>query len=219
MIWLFNWFVKITAWPAHVFAYRKKIYYEDKKVQKRGIRGKAIVISNHRSIWDYPLLMYVFHRRTLRCQIAELMYRKNPLLTFLLKGLGGIKVDREMHDFSFMEKSKKILKKKGVLLVFPESRLPRKGEETPLPFKPSAVYTALENDAPIVPVAVSGPYFKKKRARVMIGKPIDLREWYRSELSHAENVAMITEKLREKVVALNDELERREKSKKEKKKV
>ncbi|MBE5747824.1 MAG: 1-acyl-sn-glycerol-3-phosphate acyltransferase [Clostridiales bacterium] len=217
MIWFCNWFVKVTAWLLHVFAFRKKIYYEDKKVQKRGIRGKAIVVSNHYSIWDYPLLMFVFHRRSLRCQIAEVMYRKNFVLTGLLKGLGGVKVDRETHDFSFMEKSNKILKKKGVLLIFPESRLPREGEETPLPFKPSAVYTALENDAPIVPVAVNGSYFGKKRASVMIGKPIDVKEWCDPNLSDSENVALVNEKLREKVIALKDELGRREKAQKGKK--
>ena len=216
MVWLVNWFVKLTAWPVHIFAFRKKIYYEDKKVQKRGIRGKAIVVSNHYSIWDYPFLMFVFHRRSLRCQIAELMYRKNFALTALVKGLGGIQVDRDSYDFSFMEKSKKILDKKGVVLVFPEARLPRKGEETPLPFKPSTVCIALESGAPIVPVAVNGSYFSKKRASVLIGKPVYVRDWYRSELSEKENIAAITEMLREKVIALKDELAKREQGKKEK---
>ena len=209
MVWFAHLFVKLTGWLPHVFAFRKKIYYEDKKSQGRRIKGKAIIISNHYTVWDYPLLMFVFIHRTLRCQIAELMYRKNVFMTLLLKALGGVKVDRNSHDFSFINKSTKLLNKNKVLTIFPESRIPRPEEETPLPFKPSAVYLALSSGAPIIPVAVSGKYFGKKRAAVMIGKTIDVREWYQSELSEKENIDYINNKLREKVIELKNELERR----------
>ena len=216
MHWFVNWFVKITGYLPQLFAFRTKVYYEDKKAQSRRIKGKAIIISNHHEIWDYPLLMFVFLGRTIRCQIAELMYRKNIFLTVLLKLLGGIKVDRETHDFSFVGKSLKILEKNGVLGIFPESRLPKKGEETPLPFKPSAAYIALSSGAPIIPIAHNGSYFSKTRARVIIGKPINVADWYQSELSEKENIALISEKLREKVIQLQNELEERTKKEKAK---
>ncbi len=221
MIWLFNWFVKITAWIPQAIAFRRKVYYEDKKAQGRRIKGKAILVSNHYSVWDYPALIFTFCGRTLRCQIAEIMYQKNFIFTWFLKALGGIKVDRDAHDFTFVGKSRKILDNKGVLTIFPESRIPKEGEETPLPFKPSAVYIALESGAPIIPVAVNGKYFQKERSRILIGKPIDVQEWYQTELSEKDNIAMITEKLRERIIELKDELDRRtneENSKKEKKK-
>ena len=219
MYWFVNWFVKITAWIPQFFVFRRKVYYEDKKVQGRRIKGAAILVSNHYSVWDYPILIFTFLGRTLRCLIAELMFRKNFVFTLFLKGMGGVKVDRETHDFSFISKSEKILNKKGVLAVFPESRIPKPDEETPLPFKPSVVYIALSSGAPIIPVALNGSYFKKERARIIIGKPIDVREWYQTELSERENISFITEKLREKVIELKNELDKRteqEKNKKEK---
>ena len=219
MIWLVHWFIKITGWIPQLFVFRKKIYYEDKKVQSRRIKGKAIVVSNHYDVWDYPLMMFVFWRRSLRCQIAELMYEKNIFLTLVLKGLGGIKVNRETHDFSFVAKSLKVLDKKGVVQIFPESRLPTPGEETPLPFKPSAAWIAMLSEAPISPVAHNGKYFGKGRSRVIIGKPIDVREWYQEDLEEKENIRIINEKLRERIIELQHELERQTKEEKEKKTV
>lgn len=211
MITLASWFIKITGWILNVIAFRKKIYYEDKSIQGRHIKGNAIVISNHTSVFDFALMLYLFPTRTLRCQVAELMYEKNFFLTFTLKILGSIRVDRYSHDFSFMEKSKRVLSRGGVLTVFPESRIPDDvdASERPIKFKPSFVSIALESGAPIIPTYTNGRYFTRERARVIIGTPIDVREMYDSSLSESENLEIITEKLREKVVSLKNELEKR----------
>ena len=39
MIFLFNWFVKITGWLPYKILVRPKIYYEDKSVQSRKIKA------------------------------------------------------------------------------------------------------------------------------------------------------------------------------------
>ncbi|MBQ3115974.1 MAG: 1-acyl-sn-glycerol-3-phosphate acyltransferase [Clostridia bacterium] len=213
MWWLIRWFIKITGWIAHVFYFRKKVYYEDRKVQGRRIKGKAIVMSNHHAIMDFALSMYLFPFRSLRCQVAEVLYEKNFMMTFMLKVMGCIKVDRNAHDFSFLESSKKVLDKGGVIQIFPEARLPKKEEQKPLPFKPSISYLALDTGVKIIPVYTNGKYGKRERCRVIIGKPIYVRDWYDQAKTERENLAIITEKLREKVVSLAHELE----SKKEKK--
>ncbi|MBQ8850028.1 MAG: 1-acyl-sn-glycerol-3-phosphate acyltransferase [Clostridia bacterium] len=208
MIALYNWFVKITGYFVQLFMFKNKVYYEDKNVQNRHIKGSAIVISNHVTVMDFAVMMFVFYSRTLRCLIAELMFQHNIFFTLLLKFLGSIKVDRGSHDYSFVNKCCKILKKGGVIEIYPEARLPKEGEETPLPFKTSAVYIALESGAPIIPVYNSGHYFKKGRNRVIIGKPIDVRDYYDSSLCHTENLENISEILRQKVIELKNELEK-----------
>lgn len=208
MIALYNWFVKITGYPVQLFLFRNKIYYEDKSVQSRRIKGSAIVVSNHVTVMDFAVMMFVFYSRTLRCLIAELMFSHNIFLTLLLKFLGGIKVNRSSHDYSFVNKCCKILKKGGVIEIYPEARLPREGEQTPLPFKSSAAYIALESGAPVIPVYNSGSYFKGGRNRVIIGKPMDVRDYYDSSLSHAENLANISEIMRQRVIELKNELEK-----------
>lgn len=206
---IFIYFVKITGYLAQLLVFRTKIYYEDKKVQSRRIKGKAIVMSNHTSVYDFALYLYVFFFRVIRFQMAEVLFKKK-LLSLFLKLMGGIKVDRNIHDFSFIDKSTKHLNKNGVIGIFPESRLPKEGEETPLEFKPSISYLALSSGTKIIPVYTTGGYFKK-RIKVIIGKPIDVSLYYDSSKDEKTNIDFVTNILREKIIELRDLLNEREK--------
>ena len=117
-----NAFTKITAWPLQRLCFRTRARYEDATVQKRKIKGPAIIVCNHTSIYDYAVLLFVFFSRTLRCQMAELLFRK-PVLGPYLRAMGGILVDRNAHDFGFVAKSEKILRRGGVVCIFPERRV------------------------------------------------------------------------------------------------
>lgn len=204
---IFNWFVKLTGWIPALLVFRTKVYYEDRAVQSRRIVGKAIVMSNHFTIWDFATILFVFPMRTLRCIVAEILYHKNVILTLFLKALGCIRVERGAHDFTFIDKSKKILDRGGVIEIYPEARVPGKDECVPLEFKPSVVYLALESGAPIIPVYTDGNYFNRKRNRVMIGKPINVFELYDSSLGEKENISAITAALRGKIIELREKLE------------
>ena len=203
MISFFNYFVKFTGWIAYAIVFRTKVYYEDKSVQSRHFKGPAILMSNHTSVYDYMCALFVFFFRTLRYQMAEVLYKKK-LLGLFLKMMGGIYVNRDTHDLSFIDKSKEILDKGGVVGTFPESRIPKKDEERPLPFKPSVVLLALQSDKKIVPFYTDGNYFTKKRNRVMIGKPIDLKEMYDENKSEKQNIEDLTLFLRQKVIYLGE---------------
>lgn len=211
MAFLLGWFVKLTSWLPQLFVFKIKVHYEDKSVQSKRVRGKAIIASNHRSVWDFGIMMFVFFGRTLRCVVAEVIFARNFILKLFLMGLGAIRVDRSSHDFSFIGKCKRVLDRGGVVEIYPESRLPRAGEQTPLEFKPSTVYLALESGAPIIPVYHNGKHFSKERTRVIIGKPIYARELYDQALSEKENIQSITNYLRGRIIELGKELERQEK--------
>lgn len=202
-------FVKLTGWPVQWVCFRTKITYENRAVQSRRIKGSAIVVSNHTSLFDYAVLLFVFFGRILRTQMAELLFKKGLLGPFL-KGMGGIYVDRDSHNLGFVQQSIAILEKGGVVCVFPEARLARPGEERPLPFQTSPFYIALESGAPIIPVYTNGSYFQKKRARVRIGTPIDARAMWDPDTDEKTNLERITEAVRSKVIALGQEVERTE---------
>ncbi|MBQ9414646.1 MAG: 1-acyl-sn-glycerol-3-phosphate acyltransferase [Clostridia bacterium] len=196
-----NWFAKITAWPLQWLCFRTKVIYEDPAVQKRAIKGEAILISNHTSIFDYAVYLFVFFGRTLRFQMAEVLFEK-PVLGWLLKRLGGIRVDRNAFDFGFVAASQDVLDHGGVVGIFPESRLPQAGEERPLPFKTSAAYIALSTGAPVIPVYTNGSYFNRHRARIVIGKPFYAGDWTDDTLSDKENIDRVTVKMRERIIEL-----------------
>lgn len=203
---LFNCFTKITGWLIQLFSFRTKIYYENRSIQSRRISGKAIIVCNHTSLKDYPLIIFVFISRTVRALMAEVLYEKIPL-RILVTLLGGIRVDRNQHDMSSLFKAEKILNNGGVVLVFPESRLPRKGETSPLPYKVGAAWLSLATGAPVVPIYTNGKYFNKERTRVVIGAPILPETYDIAERNQKENVSVMTEAIKDKIVSLGEYLD------------
>ena len=185
------WFVKLTGWIPHLFYFKKKIIYVNKKCQSRKIKGSALIISNHKSIYDVALYMYVFLQRDIHMLVGEVMYKKNKLFSWFLNKIGGIKVDRDSYNFNFLNTSVNLLNKGKVLEIYPESRLPKKDEIEMLPFKPSFIYIALESGAPIIPVYTDGNYNKKCGCKVVIGEKINLRDLYNESLSENENIDLL----------------------------
>lgn len=210
MIALFNWLVKITGWLPYGLCFKTKVYYEDKKAQSRRIKGPAIIISNHTSVYDYAVMMFTFYSRTLRYQMAEVLFKKKGLAGFL-RALGGIEVNRDTHETACIDKSARILQKGGVVGVFPEGRLPREDETPPIDFKTGAAMLALMTGAKIIPAYTDGNYFGKKRARVIVGKPIDVRELHDDGKTDKQNMSDITLALRQKIIDLGKTLGEKQK--------
>lgn len=204
LISLFNWFTKITAWPVQKICFRTKIKYEDRSVQGRRIKGPAILVSNHTSVFDYAVYLFVFWGRTLRFQMAEVLFERKVLGLFL-KMMGGILIHRDSANLSFLSKSSDILANGGIVGIFPEGRLARKGEERPLPFKTGAAFLSLQTGVPIIPVYTNGSYFSKKRASVVIGKPCFPSEIEKADISDREKIEMFSGLLRERIINLGKE--------------
>lgn len=203
------WFVKITGFIPFWLVTRFKVYYEDKKVQSKKIKGKAIVMANHYSVFDFATMMYAFPSRTLRCVTAEVIFNKNKFMAWFLRKLGAIKVERESSDFAFVSNVVDLLNENQVIEIYPEARLPLENEKSPLKFFPSVSYISLYGNTPIIPVVTNGAYFKKKRLKVLIGKPIDVTAFYDHSLTEKENINNITNLLRERIIELTNELERK----------
>lgn len=212
LIKLFNAFVKLTGWLPQLICFRTKIYYEDKAKQSRRVKGGAIIVSNHTSVFDYAVYLFVFFGRTLRTVMAEVLFNKKALGPFL-RLMGGIRVDRDSNEYGFMSKCEKILQNKGLLCIFPEGRLPKKGEDRPLPFKPGAAYLALAANVPVIPVYTNGSYFNKKRARVIIGTPVYPSDHTNENKTDKENTEALNTTIHDKILYLEKLLEERQKQK------
>jgi 1-acyl-sn-glycerol-3-phosphate acyltransferase len=208
------WFVKITGWIPNLLYLRRKTYYKNnnKTIKKR--KEPAVIISNHTSLMDFPLYMYTFMGSTIRPLVAEVTYNKNWLMRVFLKLIGGIKVDRDNYDFSFMGECINALEKKHSVLIFPEGRLPKKEEKELLSFKPSFVYIALESDTPIIPVYTNGKYGLKGKTRVIIGEKIYVNDLMDENKSTEENINNICNYFRDYIIKLRDELNEKEKGQK-----
>lgn len=207
------WFTKVTGWLPQLIAFRRKTYYINKSSQSRSIKGKAIIVSNHNSVYDVAMVMFLFPFRDLYTVVAEVMFQKNKLFSWFLRKIGAIKVNRNINDFDFMNKTIDLLNKGKVVEIYPESRLPNDGEERPLPFKPSTVYIALKSQAPIIPIYSTGEMFKKKRCRVIIGEKIYLHKLYDDTKTEKENIDYLNNYLRNKIIELGNILNEKEEKK------
>ena len=195
-----NWFVKITGWPWQKLLFRTRIRYEDKAGQGRGIHGPAVIVSNHTSVWDYGLLIFTFPWRTLRVQMADILFAR-PGLGLFLRMMGGIEVHREAHELNSLNRAAAILKKGGVVGIFPEGRLPRKGETPPLPFQEGAAALALAEGVPVIPVHIRGKYFHG-RMQAVIGRAMDLRALCAGETDERKARKAAVDAMRQKIVEL-----------------
>lgn len=206
---LFIWFTKITGALPQWLLFHTKYYYEDRAVQSRRIKGPAIVICNHTSVFDYVVLLFAFFGRTLRCLMAELLFGKDRgALPGFLRMMGGVFVDRNAKDFSFLSECMDILDRGGVVCIFPESRIPRPEDKRPLPYSDTVAYLAHVSDAPVIPVFTNGVYFSfLKRARAIIGKPMHASDTWTEGLSDKENIVALTAHFRDNVTALGKKLD------------
>ena len=206
--WNRFWLVvaKVTGLlPAWLF-FTPKVYYAEGAPRRGRLPRPCLLMSNHTSLMDFPLYLVVFWKHTVRFLMAEVLYR-NKLLATLLNWLGGIRVEREAFDLGFVAESLAVLDKGGVVGVFPQGRLPVKGQKWP--YKPGIVWIAMHTDAPILPVYTEGGYGLFRRARVMIGAPFTLPGQGSGRVPDEAETAALCALLEEKEEALRQELARR----------
>ena len=164
-------------------------------------------MSNHTSLMDFVLYLIVFWTKNIHFLMAEVLFNKGKLFSWFLYKIGGIFVNRDTCDFSFVDDSLRVLDNKGIVGVFPQGRLPVGGK--PFPYKPGIVLIALRTDVPIIPVYTDGNYGLFKRAHVMIGEEIHISDYIDNENVTDEDLKRLAKILEEKNFALKEKLEKR----------
>lgn len=189
------------AWPVQLIFFKKRIYYEDKKDTSRFIRGGALVVSNHRSLMDFMMAIFLFPFRKLYCLMSELIYSHGWIVSTLTTVMGGIKIDRRNYDFSFINKSVDMLNKNKLLAVYPEGKVNKNNGL--LKFHPTYILIALKSGKPIIPIYTDGTYSIKKRTRVVIGKKIYLSDYCNSTNPTKEEIEYLNNIVKNKINELS----------------
>ncbi len=137
------------------------------------IKGKALVISNHTSMWDPLLIAIIFPRQIFWMGKAELF--KNGIARFFFKIVKAFPVRRGEGDLAAIRHAFRVLRDGKLFGIFPEGTRNKSKELSR--FEPGTAMIALKNDAPVLPVYIKGNYKPFRRIKVIIGEPIRLADY------------------------------------------
>ena len=145
------------------------------------LQGGAMIVSNHQSHLDPPLVgagcprpMYFMARKTLF---------SSPWFGRLIHSVHAVPIDRDGVGVSGIKECLKLLKRGEILLVFPEGTRSPDGEIQA--FRPGFTTLAARTGAAIIPAAIEGAYRVWPRSRrfpvsgrvyVRYGQPISAAE-------------------------------------------
>ena len=146
----------------------------------------AILVSNHRAGID-PLLIQLATKRVVHWLVAR-EYVEHRMMAWAFRILQSIPVNRGGIDTAATKQAIRVVKGGGLVGMFPEGRI-NSTEEVLLPGRPGAALVALKAQVPVIPCYVHdapyngtalGSFLMRGQAKVKIGKPIDVSQFYDS---------------------------------------
>lgn len=123
--------------------------------------GGVLVVSNHQSHLDPPLIGAGFPRRM--NYLARHTLFRSAAFARLIRSLNAIPIDREGGGMAGMKETLRRLKRSEVVLIFPEGTRCHDGEISP--FRPGFATLATRAAAAIVPATIEGAFHAWPRTR------------------------------------------------------
>lgn len=117
--------------------------------------GPVILCANHTSYLDAMLLGLCTRRPVSFMVFRE--FHDHPFLGFFIRNGGGIPVNQTGTDTEAFKTALAVLKRGGVIGIFPEGRLSRTG--LPSAGRPGAALLAASAGALLIPVSITGAFF------------------------------------------------------------
>ena len=130
-------------------------HYTDPAVQKYKLSKNVIIVSNHRDVYDPPMLCTLFPKDRVHFLAAETLF-ENKWLAWLLGRVGCIKIDRNRLDMESFHAIQDVLRRGASVGIFPEGELSKDGEIHD--FKSSFVLSALSTGVDVLPIYIGGEY-------------------------------------------------------------
>lgn len=167
LYWVIRWFF--------VQVFRLCYRWDIKGMENLPDEGPYILCSNHISWWDPPLVGSLVRKRQVHFMAKEELL-KIPVFGQILIRINVFPVKRGSADRRAIKTALDKLKDGNILGLFPEGT--RSKTDELLPPQAGVGLIALKSEAPVVPVAIIGPYRLFKPLIVKIGKPLEFAEFY-----------------------------------------
>jgi 1-acyl-sn-glycerol-3-phosphate acyltransferase len=160
-------------------------------------KGGFIVASNHLSYLDPPTIGFVCPRKLYYFAKSSLFEIK--ILSFLVRSLGAIPIDREDPMPIVLKRAVDILRRGEGLVIFPEGTRSKDGLIKD--GKPGVGFLAIKSKVPVIPLRLIGTdkalpinskFIRLKKIKVIVGKPL-----YFKEESYEEIAKRVIEAIKE----------------------
>lgn len=141
-------------------------------------QGPLLIVANHLSLADPPLLSVSLGRKTIFMAKKQLFHFR--VIGYIMRSLGAFPVHRGQLDRWALRKAYQVLADGLALVMFPEGMRGRRGQLRPAFF--GAALIASRSGAPILPVGISGTeelehlsrLWRRPQITVNIGHPFYL---------------------------------------------
>lgn len=162
------------------------------KGRKNLPKGKAIYASNHQTNFDIMVLACGLYRRIYALGKAELF--KNKFISWFLRGIGCVKINRGTADIEAVKNVYTILKKKQKpIVIFPTGTRNSSPDEVQ-DIKNGVAMFSVKTQSPIVPMVLIKKPVPFRINKLVIGKPLDLSK-YEGMPANKELYAQISQDL------------------------
>ena len=152
---------------------RPRVTYAEPERREELFREPSLLIINHTSHLDGPIVNTMFRRVRIHPLAAKDRFEQRGF-GFFLRHTGCIPIDRQNPDLSWIHESMRVLKTDGeCIAIFPEGRHGEHRQQ--LPFHQGAAMLAAMTGVPLVMVYIDGPCrILGPRARLIVSSPFHL---------------------------------------------
>ena len=155
--------------------------------------GRIVLAGNHTRFLD-PVMLVGIVKRPIHFLAKKELFDGG--LSFLVKGMGCVPVNRKIHDKNALVSAIDYLNKDLCVGIFPEGTVNRTTDKVILPFKIGAVKMSKETNSMIVPFTIKGKYrFIGKSVCIEFLKPISVSKDL--DKSNKELMNIIENKIKE----------------------
>ena len=176
--------------------YRMRRLTPEGELHKTHIKGGAILAANHTAFSDpFVLGVSVWYRRMFF--LAAEVVMKGKFRSWLLKGVGAVKSDRQAADIEAIRKSVELLKMGHLLAIFPQGGIQSSDQIQQL--KSGVILIAMQAGVPIVPMHICRPKHWYSRRTVIIGEPLDPKTFIQKKMPSTKDIEQMSAKLAEEM--------------------
>lgn len=181
---------------------RPKPYFLDQEKQADKLHEPSILVVNHTSHLDGPVVNTVFRKDRIHNLAAKDRFEQ-PGFGFFLRHTRCIPIDRQNPDLSWIHESLRVLhEEKENVAIFPEGA--HGSHRKQLPFHSGVIMLAALANVPIVMVYIDGPHkILRKRSKLIIAPPYRLPS--PTEGINSEYIKDMTEILQNRMTDLMNE--------------